>query len=195
MSERDPLQALWKNQQEEPFAMSIADIHVRSARFQAGVRLRNWREHIIAGLLALVFGWIAWITPDFVVKAGAVLTVLGLVYISALLATRARAGNARDLAAARTWIAFYRGELERQQKALDTIWSWYLAPLAPGVILIAAGGALTPANPAPLFAKIAVLVLVLLFCAAVFWFVYWINRRAARQLKAAIDKLDAAQRD
>jgi predicted membrane chloride channel (bestrophin family) len=173
--------------------MSVADIHVRSARFQAGIRQRNWREHIVAALLVVVFGWIAWITPDLIMKAGAVLSIIGLIYISVLLGTRARAGNARDLAAAKTWVAFYRGELQRQQEALQDIWSWYLAPLVPGMIVIAAGAAFTSDNPAPLFVKITLFVLVLLFCAAVFGFVYWINRRAARQLKSAIDKLDAAQ--
>ena len=174
--------------------MSVADIHLRSARFQAGIRRRNWREHIVAAFLVVAFGWIAWTTPYLVMKAGAVLSVIGIIYISVLLATRARAGDARDLAAAKTWVAFYRGELQRQYEALRDIWKWYLAPLAPGMILIAAGAAFASDNPAPLFAKIVLFVLTLSICAAVFAFVYWINRRAARQLKSAIDTLDAAQK-
>ncbi len=190
MSDRDPLQTLWTQQEEEPFAMSVVDIHIRSARFQARIRRRNWREHIVAALLVAVFGWVAWMTPDLIVKTGSILIVAGLVYISVRLAIHARAGNARDLACAKTWIAFYRGELLRQHEALRDILSWYLAPLVPGITVFMAGAAFTRDNPAPLFAKAIIFVVAMAICAAVFGFVYWINRRAARQLKAAIDKLD-----
>jgi len=190
----DPLQTLWTNQTEEPFAMSIADIHVRAARFQDRVRGRNWREQIVAAFLVVIFGWIAWIVPDVLVKAGAVLIIVGVIYVSVRLATFARAGSPRDLALAENWVAFYRGELMRQYTALNSLWRWYLGPLVPGMVLVMAGGALTPDNPAPLFAKAIVLSLGLTFAGAVFWGVNWINKVAARRLKIEIDRLDAAQR-
>lgn len=175
--------------------MSIADIHVRSARFQSRVRNRNWRELIVAGLLVVAFSWIAWITPALFVKLGAALIIAGLIYISVALNTKARAGSAGDLAAANSWADFYRGELARQYTALRDIWRWYLAPLVPGMVVFMAGAAFTPDNPAPFFAKAIIFVLGMGFVALVFWGVYWLNITAARQLKTEIDKLDAARRD
>lgn len=174
--------------------MSIRDIHVRAARLQDRVRNRNWREYIVAAFLVVAFSWIAWITPDLLVKIGAVLSVVGVIYVSVRLGTLARAGSPRDLALAENWVAFYRGELMRQYTALDSLWRWYLAPLVPGMVLIMAGGALTPDNPAPLFAKLIVLGVGLAFAAAVFWGVYWLNKIAAGKIKAEIDRIDAAQR-
>lgn len=190
----DPLQTLWAEQKEEPFAMSIADIHVRSARFQSRVRNRNWRELIVAAFMVVTFGWIGWIAPDVIVRIGAGLIIAGLIYVSVALNTKARAGSAGDLAAANTWADFYRDELERQYVALRDVWRWYLAPLVPGLVVFLVGASLTPANPTPFFAKAIVLAFSLAFAAAVFAGVFWINQIGARQLKAEIDKLDAARR-
>lgn len=193
MSERDPLQNLWTQQKEETFSMSIADIHVRAARFQAGVRQRNWREHIVAAVMVGVFGWIGWMAPDLAVKIGAALIVLGIVYVSVQLATKARAGSAQDLASAKTWAVFYREELMRQYMALRDVWRWYLAPLAPGLLVLMAGASFAPDRSAPLFAKAILFGVCLLIVAVVFWGVAWINLRAARQIKAQIDAIDAAR--
>lgn len=192
MSDRDPLQNLWTAQNEEPFAMSIADIQVRAERFRARIRQRNWREIISAVFGVGVFGSVGWVADDLFVKAGAALIIVGFIFVSVQLSTRARAGDARDLARGDASLSFYRDALQRQYQALRNVGSWYLAPFVPGVTLFLAGFAFTPDSPAPLFAKVIIFAISMGICAAVFNFVYVMNQRAARELKAAINQLDSA---
>ena len=70
MPDRDPLQTLWTQQTQETFSMSLADIHAHSRRFQSRIRTRNLTEYAAAALVVAVFGWMAFLIPDLVVKAG-----------------------------------------------------------------------------------------------------------------------------
>ncbi len=171
--------------------MSIADIHVRAADFQARIRQRNLREHLVAVFLVPVFGWVGWIAPEPLVKIGAALIIAAIIYVSVRLATTARAASVRDLAHAESWVTFHRAELVRQHKALKDVWRWYISPFAPGMLLFLIGASFTADNPAPFFAKAMVFGLSLIFVGAVFAGVGWLNALAARRVQTAIDALDA----
>src|SRR5690606_22810115 len=149
MSDRDPLQSAWANQTQEPFTMSIAEIHARAERFQSHIRFRNLTEYVAAGLVIAVFAWIAWVLPEPLVRAGALLIVAGAAYVCWKLNSLARAAQRAALDAALDLRAFHRLELMRQRAALAGVWRWYLAPLPPGMILLLGGVAVAAANPAP----------------------------------------------
>lgn len=81
MSERDPLQARWTRQQQEPFAMTAAQQRQRVTRFQSKIRTRNRIEYAAAALVIGVFAWMVVIITEPMVRAGAGLIILGTLYV------------------------------------------------------------------------------------------------------------------
>jgi hypothetical protein len=174
--------------------MSLADIHLRAQRFQSRIRTRNIIEYVAAGSVAAFFIWLTATVPVLIVQAGAVLIVLGALYVCWRLYRLARAATGAELASgAQSWVAFHRAELVRQREALRAVWSWYLAPFAPGMLLFLAGVSFTEANPAPFPERLAVFLSGLGLMAAVFAVIVLLNAVAVKKLDAEIAALDRAQ--
>jgi hypothetical protein len=194
MSDRDPLQKLWTQQTQEPFTMSLADIHVHAQRFQSRIRSRNLIEYAAAAFVIIAFSWMAVIMPEPIVRVGAGLIVLGALYVCWKLHQLGRAATRSELdAGAQSWAAFHRAELLRQREALRTVWSWYLAPFVPGMLVFLAGVSFTAANPAPLPARLGVFLAALAIMAGVFAAIAWLNALAVKRLDAEIAALDRAR--
>ena len=193
MSDHDPIQKLWTQQTEEPFAMSLADVHLHAQRFQSRIRTRNMIEYAAAAFVIAAFGWVAAAAPEPIVRIGAGLIVLGALYVCWQLYRLGRAATRSELdAGAQSWAAFHRGELTRQRQALSTVWSWYLAPFVPGMLVFLAGVSFTPANSAPLPLRLGVFVAGVALMAAVFAAIAWLNAQVTRKLDAQIAALDDA---
>jgi hypothetical protein len=191
MSDHDPLQKLWKQQTQEPFTMSLADIHLHAQRFQSRIRTRNMIEYAAAAVVVVSFGWTAAITPEPIAQIGAGLIALGTFYVCWQLYRLGRAAKRGELdVGAQSWAAFHRAELARQREALRTVWSWYLAPFVPGMLVFLAGVSFTTANPAPFPARLAVFLAGLAIMAGMFAVIAWLNARAVKRLDAEIAALD-----
>lgn len=174
--------------------MSLADVHLHAQRFQSRIRSRNTIEYIAAGFVVAAFGWMGATIPMLIVQIGSGLIVLGALYVCWKLYELGRAASRSELdAGAQSWAAFHRGELVRQREALRTVWSWYLAPFAPGMLVFLAGVSFTPANPAPFPARLAVFLAGLGIMAAVYAVIWLLNAVAAKRLDAEIAALDRAQ--
>lgn len=193
MSDHDPLQSIWKAQSKEEFSMSLADIHARAETFQARVRQRNWIEYVAALFVIGCFLWMVVTIPAPMIKAGALLIALGAVYVCWKLYQLGRAASKAELDAAQSLTDFHRVELVRQRDALRTVWSWYLAPFVPGMLVFLAGVAFEPALEAPLAARLVIFVTGLGFQAAVFGAVAWLNALAVKKLETEIAALDGAR--
>lgn len=194
MTDRDPLQQLWTRQPKEPLAMSIAEIHARAASFQSKVHNRNINEYAAAVLVIGIFGWMAVIIPEPMVRAGAGLIILGTLYICWKLNTGAGASAKSELDAAVSITEFHRAQLVRQRTALATIWRWYLAPLVPGMLVFMGGSTFVGDASLPLSAQIAGFAIRVSFTAAIFGFVWWLNARAVKALDRQIAELDRARK-
>ncbi len=190
MSDRDPLQSIWKNQSNEEFSMSLADIHARAEKFQSRVRLRNVIEYVAAAAVVAFFIWTALITPALIMRIGAALIVLGAGYVCWKLHELGRAASKAELDAAQSLTDFHRAELVRQRQALSTVWSWYLAPFIPGMVVFLAGVSFEAPAEAPLAAKLMVFLVGVGFVAAMFWAVAWLNAQAVKKLDREIRALD-----
>lgn len=176
--------------------MSLADIHTRAERFQLRIRTRNWIEYAAAGFVVAFFGWMAATVPEPIVQIGAVLIVLGALYVCWKLHQLGRAASGDEMnAGAQSWAAFHRAELTRQSDALRTVWRWYLAPFVPGMLVFLAGVSFTPANPAPLAARLTVFLVGLALMGAMFAAIAWLNAQAVKRLDAEIAALDQARVD
>jgi glucan phosphoethanolaminetransferase (alkaline phosphatase superfamily) len=174
--------------------MSLADIHAQAQRFQSRVRSRNMIEYAAAAFVIAAFAWIAAAMPEPVVRIGAGLIVLGAIYVCWKLHRLGRAATQSELeAGAQSWAGFHRAELTRQREALRTVWSWYLAPFVPGMLVFLAGVSFTPENPAPLPVRLGVFLAGVGIMAAVFAMIAWLNAVAAKRLDAEIAALDRAR--
>lgn len=173
--------------------MSLADIHARAETFQSRIRTRNWIEYIAAAFVIAGFVWIAAAMPSPIIQAGAVLVALGAAYVCWKLYQVGRAASQAELDAAQSLTDFHRAELVRQRDALRTVWRWYLAPFAPGVLVFLAGVSFEPALEAPLAAKATIFATGLAFQAALFAAVAWLNAMAVKKLEKEIAALDQAR--
>ncbi|MFN7056846.1 hypothetical protein [Hyphomonas sp.] len=193
MTERDPLQELWQefrtNKEEETFKMTTADIRLKAGAFQSKIRTRNRVEYAASALVIGMFAWMAWLVPPVLAKAGAVLVVLGAVYVAWQLHRRAGAAAKAGIDRAASLTAFHRAELVRQREALSTVWRWYLLPFVPGIALFLAGVSFAADNPAPMAVKLVSFGFSAGICAAVFGGVWWLNAKAVKALDAEIEAL------
>ncbi|WP_291197989.1 hypothetical protein [Hyphomonas sp.] len=192
MSERDPLQALWTRQQQEPFTMTSAQLRQRATRFQSKIRTRNRIEYAAAALVTGVFAWMVVIIPEPMVRAGAGLITLGTLYVCWKLHTLAGETDAGGLDHAASLADFHRAELLRQRTALASVWQWYLAPFVPGMLVFIGAVAFTPELDAPLIARLTFFGSTAAPIAGVFGLVAWLNARAVKALDAEIKALDGA---
>lgn len=192
MPDRDPFQTLWTQQTQETFSMSLADIHTQSRRFRSQIRTRNLTEYAAAALVIAVFGWMAFLIPDLIVKAGAILTAMGAAYVAFALHTKAGAtGGQPD--GGEPLMDFHRAELVRQRNALATVPRWYLAPFVPGMLVFVGGVSFSPDTGLPLLARLIQFGTAVVIVGAVFAGVAWLNARAVKQLDARITALDNAR--
>ncbi|MEZ5956175.1 MAG: hypothetical protein R3C27_03040 [Hyphomonadaceae bacterium] len=190
MSDHDPLQKLWTQQTQEPFTMSLADIHERAQQFQTRVQRRNWIEHAASVVVIAAFAYVAWVVPDWGVRVGAGLIILGTLYVMWKLSTFARAATIDEKNEARSWADFHRAELVRQRDVLTRIWSWYLGPFVPGIVVFWFAMAFAPSVDLPLGARLLMLAQNALMGGGIFAAIAWLNGRAAKRLGREIEALD-----
>lgn len=189
MNAADPFRRAW--QASAPVASppsSLPDLHRRASRFERRIRRRNAIEYAAIALVVAVFGAFAILAPAALpaMRIGAVLMVIGALYVAWQLHRRA---SARPLPPGLPLVEHLRRELVRQRDAVTSVAGWYLAPFVPGMLLILLGP-LIDGGPRALAALGWEQVPALAFPPAFFLFIWWLNRRAARQLQAAIDDLD-----
>ena len=182
MSSEDKLSELWKSQPLEPLqAVPPSEIRQQASAFQQRIRRRNRREYIAGALVVPVFLAYAWIFPYWVTKLGALLTVLGTVFVMWQLHRRASAHDLPEALAA-SHVAFHRAELLRQRDAVRGVWLWYVGPFVPGFLVFMWGRQTELGIHHP---WIYVVGAILMLAIAV------VNRFAARRLQREIDALDA----
>jgi Flp pilus assembly protein TadB len=164
--------------------MSLDELRYRSRRLARIVSRRNLREYVAAAMVAVACGYLAWTTPLPLMRVGAVLSVLGVIFIVYYLH---RHGAARAMPAdmaLTSCLQFHRRELERQRDLLRGVWKWYLAPLLPGLILFYVASIL--AHPEHASRGWWLLAGSLLF----FVLIGELNRYVAKKIQARIDALE-----
>lgn len=169
--------------------MSAEILRKRSAKIERIVKWRNIREYgaslIVAGLLGYSFIR----TDDVLFRVTFGLLIAGLIWMVVQLHRKGSAKKMPTNIDTLTSLRIYRTELERQRDAVRSVWSWYLAPLVPGLLLYTIGYAIRVPRPGT-WAK---LVLLDAAIGVMFYVVLRINARAARCLQRMIDDLLAAE--
>ncbi|WP_417584091.1 hypothetical protein [Pelagibacterium sp.] len=185
------LHDLWTEQDTSVQEFTPEVLARSAAALDARVRKRNMLEYIAAGAVIVVCVIVSAITIAAGISDGAEGIALGgmiaLAVGAAVVAWQlhARTGQPRAASGQETTLDAMRGELVRQRDALKAIWSWYLLPFAPGLILIYGADFFRPeANPALSLG-------LLVASAGLGLFVGWINHMAARQIDTEIRRIDA----
>ncbi|KCZ55972.1 hypothetical protein HY29_10220 [Hyphomonas beringensis] len=192
MPDRDSLQKLWAAQPVEPFSLSPDELRNRARKFQSSLRMRNMTEYLAALVVIGIFGWMAILIPVPVVKLGAVLTIIGALYVSWKLHTYSGSGLGQGGDAADSLIRYHRRELVRQRAALANVWRWYLLPFLPGALLFVAGVSFAPDTGLPFLLALPGFLFSLAIMGGVAYGIIWLNNRSVRQLDAEIAELDKA---
>jgi hypothetical protein len=191
-SQDNNMKQAWQSQTTEGMRMSVVEVQQHAGRFQRKIWWRNIREYAAAGVVVLFFGYRLMGTADLLVRIGMGLIICGTCYLTWQLHRR---GSSRPLptqAGLSNFIEFQRRELVRQRDMLTNLWSWYLGPLLPGlVVMIVAMGRANPAHRQDIWLLTAIYLGVIL---AVFLGIDRLNKRAARRLQRQIDELDEAGR-
>ena len=182
-------QKLWLEQPVEGIQMSAEIIHKRAAKFERRIRWRNIREYAAAGFGAALMTYFFATAHDVLSRVEYGLFMGAMAWITVNLH---RKGSSKTIPAGldtRTTLSLYRAELERQREAAATVWSWYLAPLVPGLAVLSVGRAIQSPH---LLTWIRLAVADGLVAAGLV-LVWRLNLRAARCLERTIDELKAAE--
>jgi hypothetical protein len=176
----DPLR-IWQDQPVENTLMSLEEIRRKARAFEKRIRNRNRREYAAAIFVVIAFTYYIFKFSDPLVRVGSALVIAGTLYVVYQLYSRASAKTVPADLGLTGSLEFHRRELVRQRDMVESVWSWYLAPFVPGLLVFMKG--VSPKR-GPGF------VLALGFQALVFGAIWWLNRRAAARLTRQIAELD-----
>jgi len=184
----NPVQKLWQAQPVEGLKMPAEAIRQRAAKFERRILWRNVREYVASLIAAVLLGYFFATAHDVLSRASFGLLIAAMVWIVAQLH---RKGSAKSMSLGvdtLTSLQLYRAELVRQREVVRTVWSWYLAPLIPGLLVYTVGYAVKFPRPAAW----AGLTLIDAIIAGVFYGIWKLNMRAAKCLQRMIDELNVA---
>ena len=183
----DRLKTVWQNQPSEGIRMSVDEIRHRAGKFQKKVYWRNAREYIAAIVVLVIFGFDFWHTSDALARVAFGLIIAGTLYVIWHLHQRGASRSVPTEMGLASGLEFHRRELERQRDLLRSVWSWYLGPVIPGlVVLMVARARIDPGHLRNIGLSSALIALV--FVSA-----WWLNQRAARKLERRIDELNVLE--
>lgn len=192
MTEPD-LKHLWQQQQTEYDAMTLEHIRTKAAAFQRKVRRRNLLEYFSMPVVVLGFAPLLFQTDSWMLQAGGALVILATAFVARQLHRRGSARKGPEAGAA--VVDFHRSELARQQQAVRSMGVWYLAPFAPGLVMITLGrwfqshaAGRTVETDRMIIALCSVVVVLTLVA------IWLLNRLAAHRLQKQIDELDTLRR-
>jgi hypothetical protein len=183
----DP-QKLWQSQATEHTPMTLAEIHQKARAFQARIRRRNIVEYVACAVVIAGYAPVLLHRGSWMMQLGAAWIMAAGVFIAWQLHRRASGKAVPD--AGEAVVDFHRRELIRQRDSARAVGVWYLAPVAPGVVLLIAGRWFQlHASHRPLALDHVIVVLVGMIAALVFVVIWLLNQRAADRLQRQIEEL------
>jgi hypothetical protein len=178
------VQALWQAQPAAGGPMPLDELRSRSRILERRIRWRNLREYVGCGVVVLGFGRWAWAAETPLIRIGACLTVAAAVFVAYYLYRWGSALPMPGEMAQRGCLQFHRTELERQRDLLRSVWTWYLLPVVPGVVVLNVGVVL--AHPE----RLSHVVRFAVFAIAMFVVIGLLNGWVANRIQRRIDALE-----
>jgi len=182
----DDIKTLWQKQETEYAPMPLEEVRKQAGKLHSRVHWRNVREYIAMVFVICVFGIYIWKFPAPLMRLGSALIIAAMFYVGWQLHKRGATDKLPADGSGSTWTDYYRHELMRQRDALQRIWTWYLGPMVPGLVVFLMGASLqTP----PAAHKQAWVAGTVALCIAVFGGIWALNAWGARRLQRKIDEL------
>jgi Flp pilus assembly protein TadB len=120
---------IWKTQPTEVNAMStLAEVHARADKLQAGTRWRNIALYAYSAFSILVSVWLIARGAVPLLKYPLLLTVAAHLLVLWQINRRITARRLAVDMAAQPALDFHRAQLERQAHGLSHAWLWYMMP-------------------------------------------------------------------
>ena len=175
--------------------MPVEELRKAANKFARKIFWRNIREYVAAVIVTIWYGYYIYKFDSTLVRIGSGLVVAAAIWISWRIYKKGRPRKMPEEIDAQSCIDFRRSELKRQYDLLSTIWTWYLLPFTPGLILFLIGLlriALARAGARMHYHEIATdYCVAFAVCAGTFIVLGMVNHWAAKKLKRQIDQLDA----
>jgi hypothetical protein len=169
--------------QREMSAAELAEDYRQFERFTRRVLRLGIVPMVVA---AATFAVLLVNAPSFVVKTGAALSLMGLLFISRYMRTKAPVRPLSPDADFAATVLHYRMELEHQVRLARTAPWWGFMPVLPGVLLVMLGRALASGRIAPAVVSLAITLVTLALAA-------WFSRHAARKTEEKMNALAAVR--
>lgn len=184
----DPAKRAWQASIESAGAPALDDVRAGAGKFYRFVWWRNFVEYAACVVVVISFTWYVFTLPMMLQRVGSAMIVVATFYVAWQLHRRASA-TPPEKAGTMPIYHFVRTQLVRQRDALRTVFSWYILPFLPGLVVLVIGSMTAPDThpdgPGP---RDAVAIAVI---AGVFFGVWWFNQRVVRKLQKKIDEIDA----
>lgn len=180
----------WKRGSTSASLPPIAELRERADRFRHKIHRRNLLEYSAGALVIVGFGAIAWLVPIVMLRIGAALIIGGTFVVLWQLHRRTAPLTPPENGGQLPVLEYHLNELVRQRDALESIFTWYLLPIIPGLAVIMAIPFVDPAWP---MGDDSILDTASrpLFAVAVLGAGYVINKIAAYKLQGQIDEISA----
>jgi len=188
-SPKNNLQEIWQCQPVEGIKMSVEEIHGRATKFEKKIWWRNFREYAAGAIAIVLLGFSFASSHDVLSRVASALLIAGMAYVFYQLHRQGRAKNVPAAMGLEHSLQFYRNELERQRDLVSNVWTWYLGPFVPGLLISMIAAMLHDTH----LRHLAVVAFWYALMAAFFIFAWRLNVRAARCLQRMIDDLQAAE--
>jgi len=190
MSDPDPIKLAWKASNIDAALPDMEMVRSGADKFYRQIRRRNAMEYIACAIVIVWFSAYAWLLPSAAARAGAAMVAVGSLIVAWQLRRLASVVPPPDRAAAEPILVHQRAQLARQRDALSSVFTWYLLPLIPGMLVMCFSHVLDHGAKAWLYVTRSDFIGLIPFV-AVFTAVWLLNQRAARRLQKQIDNLEA----
>ena len=186
MNPPDDLERLWQSQDVPKTEKNMQVLMTEATKFQSTIKQRNAAEYLAGVFVAGFFAVHALGDDPIIVRAGALLLVVGTGVVMANIRLRGHAANQAPPVSGPTGdlVDWHRRELQRQLVLLRNVPLWYLGPFVPGLVLFLVGGLVAKPEGWTVF------LVVLAVMVATFGGIAWLNRRGAKKLESQIRDLD-----
>jgi hypothetical protein len=195
-SASEEMKSLWQSQPTDQPKIRPEDFRRKLDKFERRIFWRNAREYAAGVVVIAGFGYYGWKLSGLLVHVGAGLIIAGTLIVMYELHRRGSVRSAPADLGLSTCIEFHRKSLERQRDALWTVWTWYLLPFVPGLVVFEIGSAMMQwkAHPVGLGHLVTRFLISGGTIAVVFFGVWLLNQWAAGKLQKRIDELTALVR-
>jgi hypothetical protein len=184
----DPLRQLWTTQESDAHGFDPAALDRRARMFHRRIMRRDAIEYAASALVVVIFGGIAFATPEWSLRIACLLIIAGIIVVVRNLWTRRMPAPPEALGTA--GLDYYRTELVRQRDSLASVERWYIAPMVPGMVAFLMASGWIAARTTPLWLALASTAVTLAFVTGVAWVIRRLNHIAARRLDREIRDID-----